>query len=580
MKWAVVPCAILAVLLFNSGARADSCEVKLENNSVGVWQGQCRDGMPYGEGKLTYGGKTYEGVAEEEQNGLVRFRLDDDGREAGDRPSGQRRDGNEPQRQATGQGSQPGSGGSALAGGDRDKPAEDAEAGTPPPSDAARETDEFREDNAAGGDNADSRDRGEPAEEEDAWAPPASADRSPEPTAPVGAVTERPSGGGNTAAAPCKLDVKGKLHDWSGACSSDGKAYGQGSATAPDGTTYTGSAENGKRHGYGTVTTPDGGWFQGDYRDGVAHGDGTFRAPDGKYYKARFENGEQVGERVPVEYASLGEGEPDDAGNTGGGAADSERWNDSTGSVEDESWDPGAAADGSDPAPAGDGSGAGDPAYVAALEKLEGRGNTGSAASDDEYVAAIGQLERREAARRMAAQRAVERDAERLRDRIAREQSQKRAARSAAERQRRWAALDRKAERAAARLNRDMEAERARRSRKEARRRSEERRRRSEERRRRSKALLDRNLKIARLRRTLNEGISYCNSSARRSLNAALANCRNRLVWCKVKGCSRAKSVRCENSVRSSASRERSRCEAHVRSAYRRSAAALLAQKY
>ena len=574
MKWAVVPCAILAVLLFNSGARADSCEVKLENKSVGVWQGQCRDGMPYGEGKLTYGGKTYEGVAEEEQNGSVRFRLDDDGREAGDRPSGQRRDGNEPQRQATGQSSQPGSGGSALAGGDRDKPAEDAEAGTPPPSDAARETDEFREDNAAGGDNADSRDREEPAEDEDAWAPPAStATRSPEPPAPVGAVTERPSGGGNTAAAPCKLDVKGKLHDWSGACSSDGKAYGQGSATAPDGTTYTGSAENGKRHGYGTVTTPDGGWFQGDYRDGVAHGDGTFRGPDGNYYRARFENGEQVGERVPVEYASLGEGEPENAGNAGGGAADSERWNDSTGSVEDEGWDPGAATDGSDPSPAGDGSGAGDPAYVAALEKLEGRGNTGSAASDDEYVAAIGQLERREAARRMAAQRAVERDAERLRDRIAREQSRKRAARFAAERQRRRATLDRKAERAAARLNREMEAERASQARREARRRSEDRRRRS-------KALLDRNLKIARLRRTLNREISNCNSRAQSVLNRELASCRTMWVTCQGASCAQNARIRCANQARSGVPRLRRQCEARVRSAYRRSAAALLAQKY
>ena len=570
MRWVAVPCAIFAVLLIGSAARAASCEVELENDFVGVWQGECRDGMPYGEGKLTYGGKTYEGVAEEEQNGSVRFVLDDDGRKAGGRPAG-RRDGNEPQRQATGQDSQDSSGDSALAGGrGESRPAEDAEAGAP--SAGAGTESPFREYNAVGGDT-ESRDRGEPVEDGNAGAPPASAARGPEPPAPGDAVPERPARA-DPSAAPCKLEVAGKQHDWSGPCTGDGKAYGQGRAIGPDGATYTGSAHNGMRHGYGTVTAPDGGWFQGNYRDGVAHGNGTYRAPDGNYYTARFENGEEIGERAPVEYGSLGKGEADNAGNAGDGAADSERWNDSAGGAEDDSWDRGAATDGSDPSPAGAGSATGDPAYAAALEKLEGRGKAGPAAPDGAYVAAIGQLEKREAARRMAAQREAERDAERLRDRIAREQSQKRAARSAAERKRRRATLDRKARRAAERLNRDMDAERARQARKEARRRSEERRRRS-------RALLDRNVKMARLRQAVNAALSDCSTRMASRVRQGSAYCGNSLCWTGGPGgrnACRARYNRCRQGVRTSAQIERSRCEARARSIYRTSLRSLLAR--
>ena len=129
MKWAVIPCAVLAVLLVGSGARADSCEVNFNDGSVGVWQGTCRNGMPYGEGGLTHNGRIYDGVAEQIKKDAVRFRLDDDGRDASELLGSRRPDGNEAQKQATGQGSQPGSGGDALAGGNRGKPAEDAESG-------------------------------------------------------------------------------------------------------------------------------------------------------------------------------------------------------------------------------------------------------------------------------------------------------------------------------------------------------------------------------------------------------------------------------------------------------------------
>ena len=128
-KWAVVPCAVLTVLLIGSGACAESCELKLENGFVGVWRGQCKEGMPYGKGELTYNGKTLKGFAEDGKNGLIRFSLDKDGRNAGERIVDLRRDRSEPHRQATGRSSE----GSDSAGNrDRGKPAEDAEAGAPP----------------------------------------------------------------------------------------------------------------------------------------------------------------------------------------------------------------------------------------------------------------------------------------------------------------------------------------------------------------------------------------------------------------------------------------------------------------
>ena len=393
MKWAVIPCAVLAVLLVGSGARADSCEVNFNDGSVGVWQGTCRNGMPYGEGGLTHNGRIYDGVAEQIKKDAVRFRLDDDGRDASELLGSRRPDGNEAQKQATGQGSQPGSGGDALAGGNRGKPAEDAESGTPQPS-AAREKYKFREYNAVGGDNADIPDKSdpaenEPAENEDDWAPPESASRNPEPPAPGDAVTQRPARA-DPSAAPCKLEAAGTLHDWSGPCTGDGKAYGEGSATGPDGSTYTGSAQDGKRHGFGTVTTPDGGWFQGGFRDGLPHGEGMIRHTDGKYYKVRFEYGKQVGEKVPVEYASIGAIESDKAVKAGSGDEESEGWEDTARESQHDDWGSDTATAGSDP----DGGGEGDPSYTAALGKLVGVLVPGAAA-DDEYVAAIGTLERR-----------------------------------------------------------------------------------------------------------------------------------------------------------------------------------------
>ena len=574
MKRAVVPCAVLALLLFDSGVRADSCDVKLTDGSVAVWQGPCREGTPYGKGEVTHNGKTYKAVVEDRQDGLVQFSLDDDGRPAAPRVGGRHRDGNEPQRQAAGQDPRDSSAGSALAGGrEENRPAEDTGAGAPPASAGARENFGFREYNAIGGD-AESRDRGEPVEDEDTEAPPAStAARSPEPPAPGDAVTEQPAEA-ETAAAPCKLEVAGELLDWSGSCDGDGRASGDGNATAPDGTTYEGSAQNGQRHGFGTATTPAGNYYQGWFRNGVKHGKGVIRAADGEYYRTQFENGVEVGKRTPVEYATLGDNEQNHGEGRASRAAEAEtdRWSDTGGGAQDDPWGPDTATAGSGAEGSGvHGSGGDVPSYVAVLGKIIGVLVPGAAA-EDEYIAAVGTLERREAARREAVRReaerreaarhATEREAAAVSGRKADERPQRRAARRDAPERRRAAAS-----------NRNLEADRARQA-------LRDRQRRSAEQRRKSQALLQRNLKIARLQRQMNEGISYCNATAQRSLNARLAHCGRRLLWCPGKVCDRSKLVRCQNAARSSISRERSQCEAAVRSAYRRSIAALLAQRY
>ena len=542
MRWAVVPCAVLAVLLIVSGARAEFCELKLENGFVGVWRGPCKEGTPYGKGELTYDGKTYKGVAEDGKNGLMRFSLDKDGRNAGERLGGVRRD--------------------------RGKPAEDAEAGAPPASAATREKYGFRN-YSAGGDNAGGRDRGEPAEAGDAGTSPASAPtRSPETPAPGGAVAGKPVGV-DPAAAPCKLEVGGERYDWSGECR-DGKARGAGSATTPDGKTYTGSAKDGQRDGFGTVATPDGGYFQGEFRNGVAHGEATFRF-DGEYYRARFENGERVGEKTPVDWAAAGGADPDEAEreSAGRGNPQSDVWDDDMAVPNNDPW----GSDGTG-AQAGAGAERADPEYAGAVNELEGGGASRLGAPDDEYVGAIGTLERRNAERRRGAQRErkAARGASKIRERTDAEQAQERGAQRDAARQRRQAALDRAA-RGTAALNRDRREERARQAR--------------TERQRKLKAHWERNLKMAGLQQTLNAAVSRCGSDIARDMRE-LARCnRPFLVWCASKADGRTRDCPdeesrardgCRRAVRRDARSRHSRCEAQARSSYRNSMRALLSR--
>ncbi len=607
MKRAAVPLAMLAVLFFGSGARADTCEVKLADGSAAVWQGPCREGTPYGKGEVTHNGKTYKAVIEDVDGDRMRFILEDDGRPAARRVDGQRRNRAEPPGQAKGRKSQDGFRsfeGSASAGGrNRGESAGEAEGGAPAASGDAAGRDargkyKFRNYTATGG-GADGPDPGKPAGDGetgdwdaggrdagdgDAGAPPAStaartpappdeavtgapastAPRAPAPdrAAPDSAV-ERAPAHTQPAAVPCKLEVEGTLYNWSGPCDG-GKAYGAGSGTAPDGTTYEGPAANGKAHGFGTVNAPDGGYYQGGFRNGLRHGAATIRVADGSTYNTRYDNGVEVGKRTPVEYAAPGDSEQDheDGGASNAPEAETDPWSDISSNTPDDPWGPDTATAGSGADSNGAyGSDEDVPSYVAVLGKLVGVLVPGAAA-EDEYVAAIGTLERREAARRAAERReAAEREAA-AGGRNVDERPQRRAApRDAPERRR------------AAAPNRNWEADRARRA-------LRDRQRRAAERRRKSQALLQRNLKIARLQRQLNRELSSCGSEAAELLRIALDSCTNDTC---VANCRRQVSnqrAQCRNRARRGTAIHLSRCKARARSAYRRQVGHLMTQRY
>ncbi len=603
MKRAAVPLAVLAVLLLGGGARADTCDVTLKDGSVAVWKGPCREGTPYGKGEVTHNGKTSKAVVEDVGGDQLRFVLDEDGRGTDARLSGQRRNRAEPPGPAKGRNSQDGfrsfEDSASASGRNRGESAGAAEGGAPAASGdtakkgaggkEARGKYRFRNYSPTGG-GADGPDRGKPSGDGDAgdWdagdgdakAPPAStaartpAASAPDSTAPDSAVSDgavpddavkgAPAHAG-PAAVPCKLEVEGTLYDWSGSCDSGGRAFGDGSATAPDGTTYSGSAANGKAHGFGTVNAPGGGYYNGGFRNGLRHGPATIGTVGGKMYNTRYDNGVEVGERTPMEYAAPGDSEPGraDGGASGAPEAESDPWSDTSGKTQDDPWapDPESADSGAD------GNGAygssGDvPSYVAVLGKLVGVLVPGAAA-EDEYVAAIGTLERREAARREAERReAAEREAAAAGGRNADERPQRRAApRDAPERRR------------AAAPNRSMESDRARQT-------LRERQRRAAERRRKSQALLQRNLKIARLQRQLNRELSSCNSHAAELLRIGLDSCTNDTC---VANCRRQVSnqrAQCRNRARRGTAIHLSRCKARARSAYRRQVGQLMTQRY
>ncbi len=598
MKRAAVPLAVLAVLLLGGGARADTCDVTLKDGSVAVWKGPCREGTPYGKGEVTHNGKTSKAVVEDVGGDQLRFVLDEDGRGTDARLSGQRRNRAEPPGPAKGRNSQDGfrsfEDSASASGRNRGESAGAAEGGAPAASGDtakkgaggkdARGKYRFRNYTPTGG-GADGPDRGKPSGDGDAgdWdakAPPAStaprapAAPAPDSTAPDSAVSDgavpddavkgAPAHAGPAAVA-CKLEVARELYDWSGSCDGDGRAYGAGKGTAHDGTTYEGPAANGKAHGFGTVNAPGGGFLQGRFRNGLPHGAMVIRAADGKTYNTWYDNGVEVGERTPTEYAAPGDSEPGraDGGASGAPEAESDPWSDTSGKTQDDPWapDPEAADSGAEGTGA-DRSDGDVPSYVAVLGKLAGMLVPGAAA-EDEYVAAIGTLEQREAARREAERReAAEREAAAAGGRNADERPQRRAApRDTPERRR------------AAAPNRSMESDRARQA-------LRDRQRRSAERRRKSQALLQRNLKIARLQRQLNRDLSSCNSHAAELLRIGLDSCTNDTC---VANCRRQVSnqrAQCRNRARRGTAIHLSRCKARARSAYRRQVGQLMTQRY
>ena len=56
---------------------------------------------------------------------------------------------------------------------------------------------------------------------------------------------------------------------YTGETNSKGQRHGQGTATFPDGETYTGEWQDGNFNGQGTRTFPDGTTYTGKWQDGV-----------------------------------------------------------------------------------------------------------------------------------------------------------------------------------------------------------------------------------------------------------------------------------------------------------------------
>ena len=264
MKYAILPCALFAFLLMGSTAWAEKCSVEL-NGGLREWKGPCKDGEAYGTGVADFPKLTYEGPARGGRaHGRAKLRFKKGGYAVGNFHHGA----------AHGQ----------FEG-------EDAEGN--------RIVGEFR--------LAEDGNRYLMYSIDDRQFDQKSAAQGPAP------VREEP------VARACYLEANGELLDWSGPCK-DGKAEGNGTATAADGMTYTGSAQDGKPHGQGTLISASGQMlYQGGYKKGVPHGRGTFLGPDGRYYVSYFDHGEQVGERIPVHGFASDESSPESAGETEAG---------------------------------------------------------------------------------------------------------------------------------------------------------------------------------------------------------------------------------------------------------------------
>ena len=71
----------------------------------------------------------------------------------------------------------------------------------------------------------------------------------------------------------------------------EGKAYGNGTLTWPDGTRYEGEWRDGKLSGYATITVFDGTRYEGALRDSRPHGNGILTWPDGTRYEGEWRDG-------------------------------------------------------------------------------------------------------------------------------------------------------------------------------------------------------------------------------------------------------------------------------------------------
>ena len=375
MKNVILLCTVIALFLTGNTARAETCQLELRGG-IGDWEGPCKDGKAHGKGVARLPSGTYEGEARDgHADGQGEWRQNDGGRYRGGF-----RDGKE-----HGYGESRDAEGDWYEGQFADgKPNGQGTGGS---SEGVTYTGTWRD--------------GEPeGQSESAAAPGREAARAP------GAATGDVSARAASRPQRCKLEANGEFLDWSGPCK-DGKAHGNGQATASDGVTYRGSAQGGKPSGHGTLTSAGGQLlYQGEFQNGFPHGRGTVLGEDGKYYVSEFEAGHEVGERSAmqrVDGAATGVARP---ASTAGG---------DEGGVEDDS------------------------NYGKALEALDGEdGVVHVAIPDDEYGAKLTELERREAERRATKEaRKAERFAEETKRKIDEEFAAKQRAAFEAERKRR-----------------------------------------------------------------------------------------------------------------------------------------------
>ena len=357
----------------------------------------------------------------------------------------------------------------------------------------------------------------------------------------------------------CKLQMAGEALDWSGDCR-DGKAYGEGTAGTADGSaTYSGHAEGGRPHGFGTVTTSGGGYYQGGFRHGLHHGEATFRGPDGRLYRATFRDGRQAGDAVPMDgVAAAGPWEEQaDTGTTPspGGAAGSgdDPWAQSDWEDPDP-WGRDTTAAGSEaggPSVPGGHAGVDDFDYDEALKALDGKDGIVRSAIPTEYEDALKDLDRKERLEAERRKSEIAREADDLarlaREEIAEETARERRLEAQRERERRDAELTERA----IRLERERQAG-------EQERQAEERERRAEEQARRSKALLERNLQMVALQRTLDLDLVACDSTTPQG----------RLRWIPNKDTSAAAQATARQAWQAEVERFRGDCRNRARSKY------------
>ena len=474
-----------AVFLWaGTGANADSgadpetggCTLEVADGFTDAWMGDCEHGKAHGEGVAILPNGTYSGsAADGRADGKGRLTYSGGSWYEGDWVRGTRH----------GRGSMVDADGDRYAGEFADGLPHGQGSGSTP----------------GGGYHVGEWRHGEPVLE------PAAADvaAAAEKDAETGATDTADSASDATAGAErdCKLLMAGQALDWSGACR-DGQAHGEGTTRAADGSaTYAGHAKGGRPHGFGTVTTAGGGYYQGGFRHGVHHGEATIRGPDGKLYRATFVDGEQSGDAVPVEGVAATDPWAEQADSAAAPSPDG------TAGPGDDPWAPSEREDpdpwGQDstaarPATAGAGvpgghageDGADDFDYTEALQALDGKDGIVRSAIPTEYEAALEDLDRQERleAERRKTEIAREADdyARQVRENIAAETARERRAEAQRERERRDAELTERVMR--------LEQERQ-----------------AEERERRSQALLERNLQIAALQRTLDFNLVACDSA-------------------------------------------------------------------